>query len=44
MTHRYAVRNEKSRHRVKEKKDHSSQGLVLDEKTRLILFKMVNSG
>ena len=39
-----ATKTEKSRHRVREKKDNSTSSVVLDTKTRLILFKMVNSG
>lgn len=39
----YAVKSEKSRHRIKEKKDTSTSDHALDSKTRLILFRMVNA-
>lgn len=39
----YAVKNEKSRHRLKEKKDASTSDMALDSKTRLMLFRMVNA-
>lgn len=39
----YAVKNEKTRHRLKEKKDASTSDMALDSKTRLMLFRMVNA-
>lgn len=40
----HSMREEKHSHRHHEKKEHSTQEHVLDPKTRLMLFKMVDSG
>lgn len=40
----HSLREEKASHRFHEKKEHSTQEHVLDAKTRLMLFKLVNNG
>ena len=38
------MKEEKASHRLHEKKEHSTQEHVLDSKTRLMLFKLVDNG
>lgn len=38
------MKEERLSHRFHEKKEHSTQELVLDPKTRLMLFKLVDNG
>ena len=40
----HSYREEKHAQRLHEKKEHSTQEHALDPKTRLMLFKMVDSG
>jgi RIO kinase 3 len=40
----HSLREEKSSHRLHEKKEHSTQEHVMDPKTRLMLFKLVDNG
>jgi len=41
---RFSEKNDKQRQRLHEKKEHSTHALALDANTRLILYKLVNSG
>lgn len=40
----HSLREERQSQRIHEKKEHSTQSLSLDPKTRLILFKLINCG
>ena len=40
----HSLKEEKSSHRLHENKEHSTQEHVLDPKTRLMLFKLVDNG
>ncbi|ELU05813.1 hypothetical protein CAPTEDRAFT_219307 [Capitella teleta] len=40
----HAQSETKRSHRVYEKKDHATAGMVVDQKTRLLLYKMLNMG